>query len=91
MTLKWCKNQNRGIKLIEPNSNLSEEYMQTAEESLEILRTIKGKSRVWLAVTKYYCEYFAVYSLLMKIGLKCEIHDCTIELCRFLENEKVIP
>ena len=66
--LKWCKNQKHGIKLISPNDNLSQEYIRTSEETLEVLRSIKGKSRVWLATTKYYCEYFAFYALLMKAG-----------------------
>jgi hypothetical protein len=87
----WCKNQKRGIKLVEPNDDLFEEYVRTAEETLEVLRSIKGKSRVWLAATKYYCEYFAVYSLLRKAGIKCEIHDCTISLCYLLESLKIVP
>jgi len=46
---------------------------------------------MWLATTKYYCEYFSVYSLLQKIGIKCEIHDCTIELVKFLGDMKIVP
>ncbi len=45
---------------------------------------------MWLATTKYYIEYFAVYSVLMKLGVKCEIHDCTIPLVKLLEIEGVI-
>ena len=90
-TIKWCKNQKKGIKLIEPNDNLFEEYIQTAQESLDVLRGIQGKSKVWLATTKYYCEYFAFYALLMKAGIKCEIHDCTIALCYLLEELGIVP
>lgn len=90
-TIKWCKNQGKGIKLVEPNDNLFEEYIQTAEETLDILKSIRGKSKVWLATTKYYCEYFAVYSLLMKVGVKCEIHDCTLALVELLEGMKIFP
>ncbi len=90
-TIKWCKKQKKGIKLIDPNDNLFREYIQTAEETLDILKSIKGKSKIWLATTKYYCEYFSVYALLMKIGVKCEIHDCTISLCSLLEEMQVIP
>ncbi|MBU0899070.1 MAG: hypothetical protein KKB03_04530 [Nanoarchaeota archaeon] len=89
--ISWCKEQKRGIKLVKPNDNLSEEYYQNAEESLKVLRSIKEtRSNMWIATTKYYIEYFAVYSLLMKIGIKCEIHDCTISLVKFLENEEVV-
>ena len=89
--IDWCKKQKFGIKLIEPNNNLSEEYFENAEESLKVLRSIKEtKSNMWLATTKYYIEYFAVYSILMKIGIKCEIHDCTIALVNFLENQNIV-
>ncbi len=81
----------KGIKLIQPNDNLFEEYIQTAEETLDILKIIKGKSKIWLATTKYYCEYFAVYALFMKLGIKCEIHDCTIAVCHLLEGLNIIP
>lgn len=89
--ISWCKKQEKGIKLIEPNDNLSEEYYRNAEESLKVLRSIKEtRSNMWLATTKYYIEYFAVYSVLMKLGIKCEIHDCTIAMVNFLEKEKII-
>jgi len=90
-TISWCKQQKKGMQLIEPNENLSREYMQTAQETLDILKTISGKSKVWLATTKYYCEYFAIYSLMMRIGVKCEIHDCTIAISQKLEEMRIIP
>jgi len=90
--INWCKKQLKGIKLIEPNTNLAEEYYKNAEESLTVLRSISTtQSNMWLATTKYYSEYFAVYAILMKIGVKCEIHDCTIALLEILELELAIP
>ena len=87
----WCKKQKQGIKIQEPNNNLSQEYYENAEESMKVLQSIKEtKSNMWLATTKYYIEYFAVSSVLMKLGIKCEIHDCTISLVKFLEDEGVI-
>jgi len=91
VNLDWCKKQNKGIKLIEPNDNLCEEYLRSAEETLSVLKDIKNKSNIWLATTKYYCEYFAVYALLMKIGIKSEIHDCTLLVCKLLEEKKILP
>ncbi len=91
VTIDWCKKQAHGIKFIEPNENLAQEYIQTAEETLQILKIIQNKSRIWLATTKYYCEYFSIYALLMRLGIKCEIHECTIEIAQVLEKIKVIP
>jgi len=90
--LKWCFEQKRGIKLIKPNENLAKEYIRSAEETLLILKDIEGKSNMWLATTRYYCEYFIVYALLMKLGIKSEIHDCTImikEKINTIPNEEI--
>lgn len=89
--LRWCCKQPVGLKIEETNDNLAKEYLQSAEETLSVLQDIKGKSNMWLATTKYYCEYFSVYALLQKIGIKCEIHDCTIEITKLLEEIKIIP
>ena len=90
-TIIWCKKQKNGIKIQDPNDNLSCEYYQNAEESLRVLKSIKQThSNMWLATTKYYIEYFAIYSILMKLGIKCEIHECTIALTQFLENQNII-
>lgn len=89
MSIDWCKKQ--GMKLIEPNNNLSEEYYKNAEETLRVTNLIKDSgSNMWLAAQKYYTEYLAAYSLLMKIGIKSEIHSCTIEVVQLLEKEKII-
>lgn len=89
--ISWCRKKPNGIKLVAPNDNLSEEYIQTAKETLDTLKSIKNNSKIWLATTKYYAEYFAAYSLLMKIGIKSEIHECTIKVCELLEQEKMFP
>src|SRR3989338_9662007 len=89
MSLAWCKKQ--GMKLIEPNDNLAEEYFKNAEETLRVTNLISNSgSNMWLATQKYYAEYLAAYSLLMKIGIKSEIHSCTIEIIQLLEKEKII-
>lgn len=89
MSLEWCKKQ--GLKLIEPNDNLAEEYFRNAEETLRMASITKSSgSNMWLATQKYYAEYLAAYSLLMKIGIKSEIHSCTIDVIRLLEKEKIV-
>lgn len=79
------------MKLIETNTNISEEYYSNAEETLRVTNLIKKSgSNMWLATQKYYTEYLAAYSLLMKIGIKTEIHSCTIEIIKLLEREGII-
>lgn len=89
MKIKFCKE--KGLKLIEPNNNLAEEYFKNAEETLRITNLIKNSnSNMWLATQKYYTVYLAAYAILMKIGIKTEIHSCTIEIIKLLEKEKII-
>jgi len=91
-TIEWCKQQKNGITFISPNDNLAEEYYHNAEETLHVTNLIKNSnSRMWLATQKYYTEYLAAYSILMKIGIKSEIHTCTIALIKYLEEVKFIP
>lgn len=71
------------MRLIEPNSNLAKAYIKKSEEALESMRVNIVKD--WRISTAYYTLYFSLYSVLTKIGIKCEIHSCTIEFAkRFL-------
>ncbi|MBT3814776.1 hypothetical protein HOE37_03755 [Candidatus Woesearchaeota archaeon] len=80
--IKWCLEQNKGIELVEPNDNLSSAYLKDANDSLMAMKINKG---TWKIVTAYYACYNAFYSVLMKSGIKCEIHDCTIELMNLFD------
>ena len=83
--IKWCSGKKEGLNLIEPNSNLAEAYIKKAEDALESLRVNIIKD--WKISTAYYTLYFSLYSILTKIGIKCEIHSCTIEFAkRFLKD-----
>jgi uncharacterized protein (UPF0332 family) len=44
----------------------------------------------WIATTAYYARYFALYALLKKIGVKSEIHDCTINVAQLLVNHGIL-
>ena len=78
--IKWCIGKKDGLTLIEPNPNLSEAYLRKAEEALGSVGVNIMKD--WKISTAYYSLYFSLYSLLMKVGIKCEIHSCTIEFAR---------
>ncbi len=90
VTLDWCRKKERGIRLVRPNGNLAQEYLRNSEETLEILERIEGRSRMWLATTKYYCEYFAFYAVMMRLGIRSEIHECTLAVAEALEQEGLL-
>ena len=81
VSIKWCLANKNGIKLIEPNANMSNSYLKMAEESIYVLNGIKN-SRIWLSTTTYYIFYYTLYSLMLRIGVKCEIHACSLEFMK---------
>ena len=83
--IKWCAGKKEGLRLVEPNSDLAEAYIRKAEEALESMRVNIIKD--WKISTAYYTLYFSLYAVLIKIGVKCEIHSCTIAFAkRFLRE-----
>ncbi len=80
--INWCMKQKRGISLIDAKPHLSDSYIKEADDTLENVLVTKGK---WKVITAYYACYNALYSILMKCGIKSEIHDCSIELMNFFD------
>jgi uncharacterized protein (UPF0332 family) len=84
--LAWCKMQRNGLELVEPNENLSNEYFIKSENALRAVRSLNDNFE-WQISSAYYAMYFSLYAILMKVGIKSEIHSCTIEFVhRFLSN-----
>jgi len=81
----WCLKQNKGITLIEPNLKLSKSYIQDANKTLLNIFSVKDK---WQVIIAYFACYEALYSLLMKAGIKSEIHDCSLGLMYIFDFEK---
>jgi len=77
--LSWCFNLKDGLKLAEPNERLSKSYIEQAKSSLlRAEKDLNDKDLLWATVAIYYAEYYALYSFLQKIGIKCENHACSI-------------
>lgn len=77
VSVKWCLNQKNGLEVAEPNAVLADSYIRMAEESLGVLGVVKA-SRIWTATTTYYVFYYSLYALMRRIGVKCEIHACSL-------------
>jgi hypothetical protein len=81
--IKWCCNQKGGIKIIEPNERIGKEYLNNADSDFNDL---EKSSLKWKNIVGYYACYNAFYAILQKVGIKCEIHDCTLEFFKFLKG-----
>lgn len=90
-SVEWCFRQKKGIRLIEPNENLSRVYVKKAESSLHTMdAALQINETDWVITTAYYAKYFALYALLMKLGIKSEIHDCSIKVAKLLADHKIL-
>ncbi|MCX6750383.1 MAG: HEPN domain-containing protein [Candidatus Pacearchaeota archaeon] len=84
VNLKWCCSRKEGINLIEPNENLSLGYIQMAENAIGTMNREKSLNSHFAISACYYSMYYSLYSVLMKLGIKCEIHTCTLEFMKKL-------
>ena len=86
--LDWCFKLKDGLKIVEPNERLSKSYFEQAKSSLlRVEKNFEDKDLLWTTVAIYYAEYYALYSFLQKIGVKCKNHSCSIVAVTFLFGE----
>ena len=77
--LKWCFKLKDGLKIAESNDRLSKSYLEQAKSSLlRAEKDLEDNDLLWSTVAVYYAEYYALYSFLQRIGVKCENHACSI-------------
>ncbi len=87
VSLKWCCKQKDGLRIIEPNDNLSDSYMKMAENALGTMNRERNYNLTFAISACYYSMYYSLYSVLMKLGIKCEIHSCTLEFMKELLSD----
>src|SRR3989339_1233699 len=87
-TLPWCFKLKDGLKIDEPNERLSKSYLEQAKSFLlRAEKDLNDKDLLWATVAIYYAEYYALYSFLQRIGIKCENHACSILAVSILLGE----
>jgi len=86
--LDWCFKIKEGLKIVEPNERISKSYLKQAKSSLlRAKKDFEDKDFLWTTIAIYYVEYYALYSFLQKIGVKCENHSCSILAVSLLLGE----
>ena len=85
----WCFKK-AGAKIIDPNMNMQASFIKLAIQTLKSAEmTLNQKDFVWATSMIYYAEYYALYSLLLKIGIKSENHECSLEIAEFLIDKPI--
>jgi uncharacterized protein (UPF0332 family) len=86
--LRWCFGLKDGLRTTEPNETLAKSYLEGAKSSLERAeKNFRDGDLLWSTVVVYYAEYYALYSFLQRIGIKCENHLCSILAATFILGE----
>jgi len=86
--LKWCFKIRDGLQVVDPNERLSKSYLDEAKSSLaKAEKDFQEGDLLWATVVIYYSEYYALYSFLQRIGVKCENHSCSILAVTYLLGE----
>ena len=87
--MEWCFKLKDGLRIVEPNERLSKSYLEQAKSSLlRAEKDLNDNDLLWATVTIYYAEYYALYSFLQGIGVKCENHACSILAVSLLLGEE---
>ncbi len=50
---------------------------------------LKEGIKDWASSAAYYARYHILYALLMKCGIKSEIHECTIEIAKIVFGDMI--
>lgn len=85
--ISWCKQQKSGLKLIRSNIEISQGYLKMAEDSIGTMNREKDKNIVFSVSAGYYAIYYSIYSIMQKIGVKSEIHSCSISFAKEFLNK----
>lgn len=80
--------------MAEPNDNLALGYIKMAENAIGTMNRERNYNLMFAISACYYSMYYSLYTILMKIGVKCEIHACTLEfmktiLSKFYSSEDI--
>jgi hypothetical protein len=81
--IEWGCMQKNGIKLIEPNAVRGQSYLDAADADLREMQSQTFRVQNSAA---YKACYNSFYSILQKIGIKCEIDECTFEFFNLIEG-----
>ncbi len=86
--VSWCFMQKSGIRIEKPNDQLCYAYLKEANVALTSMNVNrKADIRKWVIITAYYARYNAIYALLRKVGIRSEIHDCSIAVLKYLFSD----
>lgn len=72
---------------MEPNERIGSGYLKMAEEAFGTMDRERKESVRFSISAGYYSIYYSLYAVMQKIGIRCDIHGCSLEFMkRFLSE-----
>src|SRR3989344_1216218 len=83
--LNWCLKDEKRMKQIIPNKNLSKEHILKAKHNLKAADfNISGGFSDWAVSQLYYAMYHSLLAILFNEGFESKNHECTINTIEYL-------
>lgn len=76
-------------RVTKPNSNLADAFVKKAKNDTIVLRSIPETDKEWRAATAYYARYHMITALLLKVGIECKDHNCSIKIAEKLFSDTI--
>ena len=87
---KEKKEKEIGLKITEPNHNLSSGHIKKADHNLIAMTDLSELNHEdWVVIASYYAMYQASLSLLARIGLNSKEHAATVAVLEYFFGEKI--
>jgi len=89
--LNWCLKNEKRMKKINSNIQLSQEHIKKAKHNLMAADyNIKGGFSDWAISQGYYALYHSLLSILFMKGFESKNHECTINTIEYLIDKREI-
>lgn len=83
--LSWCLKNEKRMKRIAPNNELSREHVEKAKHNLRAADfNVKGGFSDWAVSQLYYAMYHSLLAVLFRKGFDSKNHECTINAVEYL-------
>lgn len=88
--LKREESKERGLKITNPNNDLSDSHIEKAKHNLQAMDDLTrlGHSD-WVVVVAYYAMYHAATSILALVGLESKDHATTVAILEYFFSKHI--
>ncbi|MCG2724386.1 HEPN domain-containing protein [archaeon] len=88
--LKRRSKGERGLKVMDPNPDLSSGHIKKADHNLVVMTDLKKLGHEdWVVISAYYAVYQSALALLTKVGLESKEHATTVSVLEYFFGNRI--